>query len=104
GYRMVTEETEGRGGSGTSAFIVRDRRDSAENGTQGSQDSGQTGSVGGFIVTENDDAQAHATIGVDQSLPRQRRCSICGESGHTSRTCQMEGTAGMATRASRKPS
>lgn len=58
----------------------------------------------GITLGESEEPQAGVTVGVEQPLPKQRRCSICGELGHTARTCQAEGTAGVATRASRKPS
>lgn len=71
---------------------------------EGSEDQGQaTESIAGYTFEQARPSQ-DATIGVSQSLPKQRRCSICGELGHTARTCTAEGTVGVATRASRKPS
>lgn len=70
---------------------------------EGGQDSRET--IDGFEFRDEDPIpQKDVTVGVDQPLPRQRRCSICGELGHTARTCTAEGTSGIATRASRKPS
>src|SRR5215472_12838483 len=69
------------------------------------QDTGQAtdDTIAGYTFEERE-SQADSTVSVEQPLPRQRRCSICGQLGHTARTCTAEGTAGIATRASRKPS
>lgn len=71
---------------------------------QGYQDSREASVTINGLEIGDDESQADVTVGVNQPLPRQRRCSICGQLGHTARTCTAEGTVGVATRAPRKPS
>lgn len=93
-------------GVGSVAHIADESYD--EDGFIGGQNGEATSEAitldNGITLGESEQPQASATLGVEQPLPKQRRCSICGELGHTARTCQAEGTAGVATRASRKPS
>lgn len=61
-----------------------------------------------FVITDEHEekreqrrAQASASVGVDQPLPRSRKCSVCGEAGHTSRTCPNVGATDRVTKAPR---
>jgi hypothetical protein len=96
-------EAQATRGSRSIPHVAED--DDEESGYVGSggENSGETSTViDGFTIRE--EPRSDVTVGVEQPLPRQRRCSICGELGHTARTCTAEGTAGVATRAPRKPS
>lgn len=101
---MVAEETAGRIGSGeTEEFniaepaIRRKRRKSSAN-------PGETEFAGFTVNDSGADATPDATVSVNQPLPKQRRCSICGNFGHTARTCPDAGSAEVATKASPRPS
>ena len=98
-------QTEALGGSGLDAdengFVIIQAGE-----RQDRQDTGQVG----FVIeqpTQRDErstrqrAQESASVGVDQPLPRQRKCSVCGELGHTARTCPNVGAQDRVTRAPR---
>jgi hypothetical protein len=96
-------ETETVGGSRLDAseengFVIIDNRAERESRA----DSGEID----FTITDERTArqrraQESASVGVEQPLPRQRKCSVCGEAGHTARTCPSVGAADRATRAPR---
>lgn len=98
---MVAEETTGRIGDGAEEFPIaepgrRKRR-------KGSANPGET-EFDSFAVHTGEQQTPDATVSVNQPLPKQRRCSICGNFGHTSRTCPDAGSAEVATKASPRPS
>ena len=97
-------EAQASGRSRSVAYVTTDADEADEDGFigEGSENPRETGVAG--VTFGPDESEADSTVSVEQPLPRQRRCSICGQQGHTARTCSAEGAAGIATRAPRKPS
>lgn len=76
----TTDERKARADSGEVPFVITDDTTETKRGQR---------------------AQASASVGVDQPLPRQRKCGVCGELGHTARTCPNVGATDRVTRAPR---
>lgn len=96
---MVEAQAFGGSADDEAGFVVIDNRTDEQR--QSGADSGEVE----FVITDETNsrrrAQESASVGVDQPLPRARKCSVCGETGHTSRTCPNVGSTERVTRAPR---
>ena len=103
-------EAQASGGSGVGTTFRIERPIETEIERESGEDSGETidftaSRVAGKVASAGAQAGVDdATIGVEQPLPRQRRCSLCSELGHTARTCPNANSDSVATRPRKAPS